>query len=172
MTIVTAAQFSKAKALLVLARADRKRCQGGSYLMRVLSNYALMQKDVSSIQIKLNTHRLSKAAYKIRSNLDLGNAEGRKELGRQTVNEHPEPLKTVWDWIVANPDTICAKSIIQRIYTYPMVTITREEDRKINQAGYRSSGEPEIRFEAGGIELHGGESLRQRVDLEFETVLN
>lgn len=152
--------LSKANALLLLAKASNVRCQGGAYLMRVLSNYCILGRDGSSQRLKLSNERISQKAYKIRKNLDLATVDGKKAFFRSTRNEHPEPLTQVWQWIIENKDKLDACSIIKRIYSYPMVTITIAEDTDMNKAGYRTRGSPEERFKAGGIVLYGDHQLK------------
>jgi hypothetical protein len=146
--------ISKAEALLLLARADSKRCQGGTYLLRVLSNYAAVGADVGSGRVKKKNPRMSEKAAQIR------NKEGVEAFIRKTINEHPEPLDVVWKWIVEHGATLSAADIVRRICSYPMVTITKEEDSAINKLGFRKAGKPEDRFAAAKIMLIDGASLR------------
>ncbi len=155
--------LSKAEAILILAHADSQRCQGGNFLLRVLSNYATIGRDASSSIIKRDNPRISKGASKLRSELT------RREFEKATINEHPEPLIQVWLWIVENKTKLQPLDIVRRIYSYPMVTVTKVEDQLMNEAGFRQTGLPEERFKAGKIKLCGDYSLKVEPKFDFES---
>jgi len=49
---------------------------------------------------------------------------------KQLHNEHQEPLKVVWDWII-NDGQVTTKRLEERLRKWPMVVITRDEERGI-----------------------------------------
>lgn len=144
----------KAEALLLLARASEKRCQGGTYLLRVLSNYVTVGKDVGSGAIKRLNPRMSVAARAVKCKLDVD------AFCRATTSEHPEPLNVVWRWLVTNAQSLNAADVIEHIGNYPMVTITKAEDAILNSPRLRDIGVPDERYSEARIVLWSHEPLR------------
>jgi len=139
--------LSKAEALLVLVRASDNKCQGGTNLLRVLSNYAAVGADASSRKIKKINTRISRNAEVLSKALDFHG------FAQNTINEHPEPLEVVWQWIVENKTSLTSADIVERVNMHPMVIITRDENKQLDASGFRSSGDPIERFTAAGIEV-------------------
>jgi hypothetical protein len=125
------------------------------YTMRILSNYFTIGKtDVDSYRAKLLNRRMSRRAQELLVTLDdaiLWN--------EATKNEHPEPLNQTWNWILDQKEKLTTRAIAQRIALYPMITVTNEEDKTLRKNGHQSSGSPDERYAAAGIEIvnHGQE---------------
>lgn len=130
----------RAEFLLTEARSKSPfRDQTVTYALRVISNWATIGKDASSSTIKWSNPRLSQAAWKLYDDLSD------EEWIKKTINEHPEPLAQIWAWILKNKDMISAKSILDRVSKWPMITITKQEDDELNKLGMKSTGSPEER---------------------------
>jgi len=71
-----------------------------------------------------------------------------KEFHKKTHNEHQLPVKDTHAWIVKNCETITEQDIIKKIGSFPMTTITWEEESIL-----KISGDPEKRYSEAGIEI-------------------
>lgn len=135
------AALRRAKFLLEEARSGTEVYDAAvRYALRVISNWATVAEDLSSEAIKFRNRRISRKA------LDLYLAsETDADWHKQTTNEHPEPIRQVWDWIVKEAQTLQPREILKRFQEWPMVTVTCDEDREINAAGHRWKGDPQVR---------------------------
>lgn len=98
---------------------------------RVVSNYQSVGRDCGSEYI----YRASRLRSEQAHNAIL---EGREKGCLH--NEHQEPLKAVWNWIVDRGD-VTSEELYERLLKWPMVVITREENRSIPR-----SDEPITRY--------------------------
>jgi len=129
--------FRRAEFVLAEARCDNHfRDQTITFALRVISNWATVGKDGSSNFIKWNNTRVSESAWILYEN------STDKEWESLTINEHQEPLKQVWEWIVKDKNNISATDIINRLKEWPMITITKEEDNIIVKQGNKYCGSP------------------------------
>ena len=119
--------------------------------MRTVSNYASFGEDGGSWTVKFKNPRMSRAAAALYAECS-GKLEA-KRFHDLTTNEHSDPLSEVWGWLVSKVDTLNPDAIIERFERYPMITITKNEDKRIRDAGYKSSGSPADRFKSAGIEI-------------------
>lgn len=133
--------------LLQEANNGSPRDQIITFCMRVLSNYASVQMDAGSYKIKTLNCRVSKNAE-----IMLNNCSSLKEWADLCINEHEVPLKEVWDWLRSNSGNLDSSTVWGKFYNHPMVTITKEEDRKLNANGLRSKSS-ENRYAKAGIEI-------------------
>jgi hypothetical protein len=129
------------------AKYQPKRDQAITYTMRTISNYISFGRDVSSITAKKENLRVSETAFSKIKDLDI------KTWAKETINEHPLPLKVSWEWLKKNSSTITAQNVFDHFLKNPMVTITKEEDQNILKLGIRSSGDPEKRYALAGIKI-------------------
>ena len=133
------------KFLMEEARQNAKRDQVITYAMRVISNYATIDKDASSTKVKSENKNVSEASYKIL--LELNSFE---EWAKQTINEHQIPLKVLWEEIQSR--NLDEKEIWEKFLDAPMITITKKEDVKLNIIGLRSSSD-KSRYKKAGINI-------------------
>tara|TARA_Y100000590_G_scaffold228946_1_gene258319 strand:+ start:41 stop:526 length:486 start_codon:yes stop_codon:yes gene_type:complete len=87
--------------------------------------------------------RLSKEAMKV---LEL--SKNVKDFHKKTHNEHQLPVADTHKWIVENCESISSQDIIDKISSFPMTTITWEEEAKLP-----TLGDPEKRYSDAGIEI-------------------
>jgi len=87
--------------------------------------------------------RLSKEAKKV-----LESSNNIKEFHKKTYNEHQLPVADTHKWIVENCNSISSQDIIDKISSFPMTTITLEEEAKLP-----TLGDPEKRYSDAGIEI-------------------
>ena len=131
----------RAEFLLAEARSpDPARDQTVIYALRVISNFTTVGRDFQSAAIKWRNPRLSARAWA------LYYETSDDEWQRSTINEHPQPLSQVWEWIRENANSIDARQIIERIAEHPMITITKEEDAELTGMGFRSKGSATERY--------------------------
>lgn len=109
--------------LLVASDPNEKRDQAVVYTMRVLSNHATIGRDALSEPIKRLNRTMSKRAFERLRTTDW------QTFKSTTTNEHPKPLKQIWQWIVENAETLTVERIWQEFLDHPMITVTKEEDR-------------------------------------------
>lgn len=133
--------------LLAEARHNSPRDQIITFTMRVLSNYASVGFDGGSDTIKKNNKVLSLAAIQ-----SLRSSKTFREWTKNTINEHPTPLKFTWSWLVAEAHTLTESDVWNHFVSHPMVTVLKEEDDKLNKNGYRSVNDPN-RYEKVGIQI-------------------
>ena len=133
------------KFLMEEARHNEKRDQVTTYAMRVISNYATIGKDALSKQVKSENKNISEAAYNLL--LELNSLE---KWSKQTINEHQIPLKILWEEIQSSK--LDEKGIWGIFLDAPMITITKEEDDKLNKLRLGTSPDRN-RYEIAGINI-------------------
>ncbi len=121
--------------LLTEARLNAKRDQAITFIMRVLSNHATVDKDASSSLVKKLNRRVS-----LRARQELDQVKTFNEWTSKTINEHPIPLKVSWQWLLSNSAELNIEDVWEHFINCPMTTILKTEDRDINEKGLRSSG--------------------------------
>jgi len=115
--------------LISEARSEsRVKDQAVIYIMRTISNYCTIDQDAPSSVIKKQNKRMSKGAYKSRKQLPP------KEWvkGTNTINEHQDPLKYIWKWILDNKN-VSREEVLARFRKWPMVTVTSEENKRLRK---------------------------------------
>lgn len=133
--------------LIELAKYEKKRDQVSTYLMRVLSNHATIGMDAGSAKIKTINKNMSKGAYKLLVSTNI------KNFCKNTINEHPRPLKTTWEWLQEKADLLSIEEVWNEFKKHQMITITKEEDTKIKLSGQNSTGSFESRYTDLGIKV-------------------
>ena len=135
--------------LIEAAKYDDVRDQAVTFTMRVLSNYATVGKDVGSSGVKGLNKSISNGAEKIllleHSNLKL--------FCSQTTNEHPKPLKEIWNFLKHNKDNLDTDMVWNEFTNHKMITVTKEEDRLIRLKGFNSKGTIKERYFDLGIKV-------------------
>lgn len=139
------------------------------YALRVLSNHFTIGRSGNSGTIKLLNRRMSSDAQRF-----LLTCRDARQWCAGTTNEHPDPLSQVWKWIVGEAHSLTTADIAKRLGAYPMVTVTKREDKRLREKGFGSAGPPKLRYESAGIDivLHDEEPrrvLRASVDLARPT---
>ena len=122
--------------LAVAADKSDSRDQAVTFMMRVLSNHATIGKDAGSETIKRLNRRISRRAFNRLQKEDWHTFKS------TTINEHPKPLKLMWNWMLANSETLSAELVWQEFVKHPMITVTKEEDRELP----RSDGDINTRY--------------------------
>ena len=126
----------RAKYLLDESLYDQiERDQSITYTMRSLSCYCTVGQDLNSRQLKLVNQNISLMAFSL-----LESKCSKKEWFQKTINDHSKPLDEIWKWIRKNNKKLKAKDIIKEFKDFPVITIHRDEDKKLNKKGYRSKG--------------------------------
>ncbi len=133
--------------LLNEVKNNSPRDQAITYVMRVLSNHASVGFDGSSHLIKKRNCKVSQAAFTA-----LKNASSFDDWSKNTINEHPVPLKYTWEWVAKNSLSLSEEIIWNHFVSNPMVTILRVEDEALNAAGLRAESDV-ARYEKVGIKV-------------------
>lgn len=133
--------------LLEIAKNEEKRDQVSTFLMRVLSNHATIGMDAGSAKIKKLNKTLSKESYKLLCSTNI------ETFCKNTINEHPRPLKAIWEWLQEKAESLSIEDVWNEFKTHQMITITKEEDAKIKFSGKNSTGSYQSRYTDLGIEV-------------------
>ena len=133
--------------LIDAAKFEEKRDQVVTYAMRVLSNHAAIGKDGGSREIKQLNRRVSAEARKLLMSVDIDT------YCKETINEHPKPLKETWDWLRKNAHSLSKEEVWAEFQNNPMVTITKKEDEGIRERGQNSTGDMQSRYLDQGIDI-------------------
>lgn len=137
--------FRRIDFLLREAASERPfRDQTVTYAMRVISNFYSVGRDISSADAKRHSKRMSRKA------LELKKLTTESEWVKNVVNEHQEPLKRIWSWIVDRKGSLSREELASRFKEWPMVTVTREEDICLRKY---PNCEPAERYRRAGIEV-------------------
>ena len=133
--------------LLETAKHEKTKDQAITFVMRVISNHATVGKDAHSAAIKQLNKKVTTNA------LDLLKEKGIKIYCKETINEHPKPLKQTWDWLVKNSNDLTIEDVWKEFCDHTMITITKEEDALIRTKGFKSKGSYDERYTALGINV-------------------
>jgi hypothetical protein len=117
-------------------------------LMRDLSNFAAMGQSGDSYALKMHNTCVSKKALDL---MDRCASFG--QWHQQTTNEHSTPISVLLKQIVDRLRAITDEEIKQLFRDNPVCTVTKEEDAKLRELGYHSSGTRQVRYEAAGIAI-------------------
>ena len=133
--------------LIDAAKYEDKKDQVVTYVMRVLSNHATIGKDAGSAEIKKHNKKVSEKARNLLHSVDL------KTYCQNTINEHPKPILSSWEWLKKNAQMLSIQEVWEEFNNNPMVTITRDEDNMIKRSGQNSTGTMQTRYTDLGINL-------------------
>ena len=125
---------------------DRRYDQSVTHTLRVLSNIVTVGSDGVSKSVKCKNRRVSKGALKELEELLVSHSNKKDAIKiwhDKTTNEHPEPLKQVWGWLIEKRRS--PVELMDRLAKNKFITILRTEESEINIRGFRSKGSPEER---------------------------
>jgi hypothetical protein len=126
------------------------RDQSITMTLRVISNVTGCGRDVGAQKYKDLTRFISRNALNLRE----ANRNSRQVYYAGTINEHPDELADVWKWIVRKRAELTVEDVLSRFQRWPMVVITKDEDRDIRPL--KGKG-PEARYaEIEVLELSSG----------------
>lgn len=120
--------------------------QAISMIMRKISNYATVERDLGSFGVKKINKNISKSALRLKETLSF------EEFHNLTTNEHQYPLKEMWLWMLGAKDSLTVDRVWEVFVKYPFVTITNDEDSKLRGLKGKSYT-PEERYAKAGIEV-------------------
>lgn len=113
------------------------------FTMRAISNYFSIGKmDIDSKNIKKINKRISRKALITIPSLNFD------DWHKNTTNEHPLPLKIIWDQI-CNQEKCNEHFIISQFKNNPIVTITNYENLMLKQ----NDADPHVRYKNAKIEI-------------------
>ena len=115
-----------------------------TYAMRVISAYVSVGRDFGARGIKKKSKRMSRRAQELRKRVPEA------EWLKNVVNEHQEPLKQVWEWIVKEAESLSPEKVLDRFKQWPMVTVTKDEDILLRKF---ANLDPATRYNKVGIEV-------------------
>ena len=114
--------------------------------MRLVSNFATFGQDTSSSGAKKINKNISVEAKKIMEHLDF------ETFHNLTTNEHQLPLKDLWDWCIKEKEKLNTRDIWNKFCDYPFITITKEENLRLNKIK-KEKLTPELRYQKAGITI-------------------
>jgi hypothetical protein len=117
-----------------------------SMLMRLVSNFATIGEDGDSKKVKDKNINLSVNAKKLRD------AKSLDEFHDLTINEHQLPLKDLWEWCIKEKKKLNTRDIWNKFCDYPFITITKEENLRLNKIK-KEKLTPELRYQKAGITI-------------------
>jgi hypothetical protein len=133
------------------------RDQTVTFALRVIGNYLEVGQDCQSPYLAYNCRYRSRRAHESYLNLgDIPTLALRSEWRKMVVNEHQYPLAQLWNWIVENHSTLTAELILERMKAWPIVVITKDEDRCLRLRARERGGEaidPAERYRQADIEV-------------------
>lgn len=133
--------------LLDAAKSETTKDQAITYVMRVLSNHATIGKDALSKPIKKINRLVTKNAERMLIN------KGIDFYCKETINEHPKPIKQIWEWLKNNSNDLTLEDIWKEFCENPMITVTKDEDDYMRRKGLSSKGTLKERYLDLGIEI-------------------
>lgn len=132
---------------------DATKDQTITIALRVISNYVTVGKDLGSRDVKLRNPRMSVTAFERLHELmkNMSGAEAFKQWHVETTNEHPEPIRGIWEWIMENAKKLTVQDVVDRMLENAMVTITNAENSRLRAHGLVSRGVSSERYQLAGI---------------------
>ena len=115
--------------------------------MRVVSNYATVGQDAQSASIKKINRLVTKNAS------EMLMTDGIEIYCKETINEHPKPLKETWTWLKNNAQNLKIEDIWKEFCSNKMITVTKKEDKLIKDKGFNSRGSIKERYFDLGIKI-------------------
>lgn len=117
------------------------------YTMRLISNFATIERGSgTSEQVKKLNKIMSVEARRLFERSDF------EAFHAGTINEHQFPLKSLWLKLISSASEITIECAWKMFTDYPMVTVTKNENAKLNKIKEFSS--PQHRYELAGIRIH------------------
>ncbi len=130
------------------ATSNSERDQTTTSAMRVISNFATIGMNGSSSKILRINKNISDAAY-----AELKKATTIQDWISNVTNEHPMPLKESWKFFQSIGKKLSEEYIWKHFVKYPMNTILKAENQKLDKLGYRDNGLPKTRYKEAKIDI-------------------
>ena len=127
---------------------ESQRDQTTTFAMRVISNFSTIGMNGSSSKILRINRNMSEAAY-----VELKKAKTMQEWIDKVTNEHPMPLKESWKVFQSLGNDLTTEYIWKHFVNYPMNTILKTENQKLDKLGYRDNGLPKTRYQEANIDI-------------------
>jgi hypothetical protein len=125
--------------------------------LRAVSNYLTVRKDGQSRNVKMANTKISLGADELKKILtkEYGawNREAQHAWHKGTTNEHQMPLKWIWEILKKNARDMSASDLCDLLKKYPYVTVTNEENFRLNSKQAKSAKTPEDRYRIAEINL-------------------
>lgn len=77
--------------------------------------------------------------------LEIRNASPRDFRSRITF-EHPNPIKQIYDQLIGQKDSLDLRKASEMIGAFPAVLISKDENKTINDMGFKQKGNPIDRY--------------------------
>ena len=130
------------------ATSNSERDQTTTSAMRVISNFGTIGMNGASSKILRINKNMSEAAYD-----ELKKAKTMRDWISKVTNEHPMPLKESWKLFQSLGSKLTEEYIWNHFVKYPMNTILKTENQKLDKLGYRDNGLPKTRYKEAKIAI-------------------
>lgn len=130
--------------LEVISYAERD--QTTTSAIRVISNFATIGMNGSSSKILKINKNISERAYG-----ELKKAKTMQDWISQVTNEHPMPLKESWKIFQSLGINLTEEYIWKHFVKYPMNTVLKTENQRLDKLGFRDNGLPKARYTQADI---------------------
>ena len=125
---------------------ESQRDQTTTFAMRVISNFASIGMNGSSSKILRINRNMSERAYS-----ELNKAKKMQDWISKVTNEHPMPLKESWKIFQSLGKNLTEEYIWKHFVKYPMNTILKIENQRLDKLGFRDNGLPKARYTEADI---------------------
>ncbi|CAM8278468.1 hypothetical protein [Candidatus Methylopumilus planktonicus] len=127
---------------------NSERDQTTTFAMRVISNFGTIGMNGSSSKILRINKNMSESAFN-----ELRKSKTIQDWIGKVTNEHPMPLKESWKAFQSLGDKLTEEYIWKHFVKYPMNTILKTENQKLDKLGYRDNGLPKLRYTDADISI-------------------
>ncbi|MEZ5781800.1 MAG: hypothetical protein R3D70_09245 [Rhizobiaceae bacterium] len=104
------------------------------FTLRSLSNYIHVGDDLGSHGIARGLRFRSRSAHDALLRLIADGAGKSRSWGSVLRNEHPDPLKAIWDRLQAlPPDELSSDEVVRQLQAWPMVLVTIDEHKALDK---------------------------------------
>lgn len=128
------------------AQSKSIRDQTTTSAMRVISNFATIGINGSSSKVLTLNKNMSDRAFS-----ELKKAKKMQDWKSKVTNEHPMPLKESWKKFQSLGDSLTEEYIWKHFVKYPMNTILKTENQRLDKLGFRDNGLPKERYSEANI---------------------
>ena len=125
---------------------NAERDQTATFAMRVISNFTSIGMNGSSSKILRINKNMSERAYG-----ELKKAKKIQDWISKVTNEHPMPLKESWIVFQSLGRNLTEEYIWKHFVKYPMNTILKTENKRLDELGFRDNGSPKVRYSEADI---------------------
>ncbi len=130
------------------AISKSERDQTTTSAMRVISNFGTIGINGASSKILRINKNISEAAY-----AELKKTKTMRDWMSKVTNEHPMPLKESWKLFQSLGGKLTEEYIWKHFIKYPINTILKTENQKLDKLGYRDNGLPKTRYKEAKIDI-------------------